>query len=82
VIPGKHGGPALELVEVVVAIPDTPGALARLFADTGDAGVNIEDLRIDHDPARAYGHVEIDVAVEQADRLVEALVARGWSAHR
>ena len=81
-IPGKHGGPTLELAEVTVAIPDQPGALAQLFADTGDAGVNIEDLRIDHDPGRAYGHVEIDVAVDQADRLVEALVARGWSAHR
>lgn len=81
-IPGKHGGPTLDLAEVEVAIPDQPGALARLFADTGDAGVNIEDLRIDHDPGRAYGHVEIDVAVDQADRLVEALVARGWSAHR
>ncbi len=81
-IPGKHGGPTLSLAEVTVAIPDQPGALAKLFADTGDVGVNIEDLRIDHDPGRAYGHVEIDVGVDQADRLVEALVARGWSAHR
>jgi prephenate dehydrogenase len=81
-IPGKHGGPALVLAEITVAIPDQPGALARLFADTGDAGVNIEDLRIDHDPGRAFGHLEIDVAEEQADRLVEALAARGWAAHR
>jgi prephenate dehydrogenase len=81
-IPGKHGGPTLALAEVTVAIPDQPGALARLFADTGDVGINIEDLRIDHDPGRAYGHVEIDVGVDQADRLVEALVERGWSAHR
>jgi len=81
-IPGKHGGPVLELAEVTVAIPDQPGALARLFADTGDAGVNIEDLRIDHDPGRAYGQVEIDVAAAQADLLIEALLARGWSAHR
>jgi prephenate dehydrogenase len=81
-IPGKHGGPSIELVEVTVAIPDEPGALARLFADSGDAGVNIEDVRIDHDPARAYGLVELDVSAEAADRLVEALGARGWSAHR
>lgn len=81
-IPGKHGGPVLALAEVTVAIPDQPGALARLFADTGDAGVNIEDLRIDHDPGRAYGQVEIDVAEDQADRLIDALRARGWSAHR
>jgi prephenate dehydrogenase len=82
VIPGKHGGPAIELAEVTVTIPDEPGALARLFSDAGDAGVNIEDIRIDHDPARAFGLVEIDVSADSADRLVDALDARGWSAHR
>jgi prephenate dehydrogenase len=81
-IPGKHGGPALKLAAVTVAIPDQPGALANLFADARDAGVNVEDLRMDHDPARAYGLVEIDVADDQADRLIEALRARNWSAHR
>ncbi len=81
-IPGKHGGPSLTLAEVTVAIPDEPGALARLFADTGEAGVNIEDVRIDHDPARAYGLVELDVSADSADRLVDALGTRGWSAHR
>ena len=45
-------------------------------------GVNIEDVRIAHDPARAYGLVELDVSAEAADRLVEALGVRGWSAHR
>ncbi|HEY7043399.1 MAG TPA: prephenate dehydrogenase/arogenate dehydrogenase family protein, partial [Nocardioidaceae bacterium] len=81
-IPGKHGGPSIELAEVTVAIPDEPGALARLFTDAGDAGVNIEDIRIDHDPARAYGLVELDVMADVADRLVTALGARGWAAHR
>lgn len=81
-IPGKHGGPTLRLAAVTVAIPDEPGALATLFADARDADVNIEDLRIDHDPGRAYGHIEIDVAAQQADALIEALSARGWSAHR
>jgi prephenate dehydrogenase len=80
-VPGKHGGPVLDLSAVTVAIPDRPGALAELFAHVGEAGVNIEDLRIDHDPGRQYGHVEIDVAADQADRLVEALTARAWTAH-
>jgi prephenate dehydrogenase len=82
VIPGKHGGPSIELAAVTVAIPDEPGALARLFADTGAAGVNIEDIRIDHDPARAFGLVELDVSLTSADQLVDALRARDWSAHR
>jgi prephenate dehydrogenase len=81
-IPGKHGGPAQMLVPVTVAIPDEPGALAKLFADVGGAQVNIEDLRIDHDPARAFGHVEIDVADGAAEGLIEALTDRGWAAHR
>ncbi len=81
-IPGKHGGPGLDVSAVTVAIPDEPGALATLFADARDAGINIEDLRIDHDPGRAFGLVEIDVATEYADRLIEALTARRWSAHR
>jgi prephenate dehydrogenase len=81
-VPAKHGGPTLALTEVIVAIPDRPGALAELFAHVGEAGVNIEDLRIDHDPGRAYGHVELDVAAEHADRLVDALTERDWTAHR
>jgi prephenate dehydrogenase len=81
-VPGKHGGPSLTLTQVTVAIPDRPGALAELFAHVGEAGVNIEDLRIDHDPGREYGHVELDVSADHADRLVEALTERDWTAHR
>lgn len=81
-IPGKHGGPSVELAAVTVAIPDAPGALARLFADVGEAAVNIEDVRIDHDPARAFGLVEIDVAAAAAPEVVTALTDRGWAVHR
>jgi len=81
-IPGKHGGPPVSLDIVTVAIPDEPGALARLFGDVGAAKVNIEDLRIDHDPARAFGLVELDVAADSADELTRALDARGWAVHR
>nr|MBA2559399.1 prephenate dehydrogenase [Propionibacteriales bacterium] len=81
-IPGKHGGPSLALVTVSVTVPDEPGALARLFLDAADADVNIEDLRIDHDPARAFGLVEIDVAEDRADWLAASLRARHWTAHR
>jgi prephenate dehydrogenase len=81
-IPGKHGGPSLALATVAVTIPDEPGALARLFADAADAEVNIEDLRIDHDPARAAGLVEIDVAEDRADWLTAQLRTRNWTVHR
>ncbi|MEQ6902138.1 prephenate dehydrogenase [Nocardioides sp. YIM 152588] len=81
-IPGKHGGPPRPMVAVVVAVPDHPGELARLFADAGDSGVNIEDVRIDHDPGRLVGLVELDVAAEHAEELLGALESRGWAAHR
>lgn len=82
VIPGKHGGPARTETTVFVAVPDHPGELARLLADAGEIGVNIEDLRIDHDPAREYGLVELSVAADQVDHLLGSLEDRGWSTHR
>ena len=81
VIPGKHGGPAVDETGVFVAVPDHPGELARLFADVGEIGVNIEDVRIDHDPARPVGLVELTVAADQADHLLDSLAARGWTGH-
>lgn len=81
-IPGKHGGPSLETSEVYVLVPDHPGELARLFADIGEIGVNVEDLHIDHDPGRPAGLVELVVAVGTAERLRAALEDRNWTAHR
>lgn len=81
-IPGKHGGPAQPVVELFVAVPDHPGELARLLADAGDIGVNIEDLRIDHDPGRQVGLVELTVAAERLEFLQTSLENRGWTTHR
>ncbi|MFP5253108.1 MAG: prephenate dehydrogenase [Actinomycetes bacterium] len=81
-IPGKHGGPALPETSVLVSVPDHPGELARLFADVGEIGVNIEDLRIDHDPARPVGLVELVVAAGEVDHLLASLADRDWTAHR
>jgi prephenate dehydrogenase len=81
-IPGKHGGPAQPTAGVYVAVPDHPGELARLLADAGDIGVNVEDLHIDHDPGRPVGLVELTVAADRADFLAESLEDRGWTSHR
>ena len=82
VIPGKHGGPAVSVAAVFVAVPDHPGELARLFADVGEIGVNVEDVRIDHDPGRPVGLVELTVDADRAEHLCHALADRGWSVHR
>jgi prephenate dehydrogenase len=80
-IPGKHGEEITELATVFVSVPDEPGELSRLMAHTGESGVNIEDIRIDHELGRRVGQVEIAVVAAQATTLVEALTARGWSAY-
>jgi prephenate dehydrogenase len=81
-IPGKHGGPTRPMVSVFVSVPDHPGELARLFADAGASDVNIEDVRIDHDPARETGLVELVVEETRAERLHTSLGERGWETHR
>ncbi|WP_408899376.1 prephenate dehydrogenase [Nocardioides sp. R1-1] len=80
-IPGKHGAAPQPMEAVRVALPDQPGGLARLFADAGASGVNIEDVRIDHDPGRPVGQVELDVVAGRAEELRAALESRGWTTH-
>lgn len=81
-IPGKHGGPAVEMASVFVTVPDHPGNLARLFADCAEAGINVEDVRIDHDPGRPYGLLELVVAAGSEDRVTDSLESRGWTTQR
>ncbi|MDX6278854.1 MAG: prephenate dehydrogenase [Nocardioidaceae bacterium] len=80
-IPGKHGEKVAEFATVFVSVADQPGELPRVMAHTGESGVNIEDIRIDHELGRPVGQVEITVLAAQADTLVKALIARGWSAY-
>ncbi len=80
-LPGKHGGQPGPQGSVFVLVPDHPGELARLFSDVGDIGVNVEDVRIDHDPGRPVGVAEVTVAADRAGHLLAALEDRGWTAH-
>jgi prephenate dehydrogenase len=77
-IPGKHGGPARGFAPVQVVIPDRPGELARLFQATGEAGINIEDLSIEHSPGLPVGVAELWVRPDAVGPLCEALAASGW----
>jgi len=78
-IPGKHGAPRAVYSAVPVVISDAPGELARLFAAVGAAGVNIEDVSIEHSPGQAVGLVTLQVAPESADELGSRLAERGWT---
>lgn len=81
-IPGKHGDQAVAWAPVYVVVADRPRELERVVRDAGESGVNIEDLRIQHELGRPAGVVEIYVLPEHADTLVTELVARGWPAYR
>ena len=47
-----------------------------------EIGVNVEDVRIDHDPGRPVGLVELTVGADSAEHLLESLAERGWTGHR
>lgn len=78
-IPGKHGTAAVTYEQVVVVIPDAPGALARLFADVEAAGVNIEDIAIEHDAARQVGYLTLSVQPERTHELEAVMRQGGWA---
>ena len=80
-IPGKHGAPRTTYASVPVIVPDRPGELARLFVAAGEAGVNVEDVSIEHSPGHPVGLVELMVRPGSADKLAEALGASGWVLH-
>jgi hypothetical protein len=60
---------------------DQLGGLARLFQAAGEAGVNIEDIGIEHSPGLPSGVAELAVKPAAAGPLVAALTARGWPAY-
>lgn len=79
-LPGKHGGVNLnglntKYLLIVVRVDDKPGELARLFNVAASAEVNLEDVRIDHSLGRMTGLVELTVAQDKRDVLVNALTA-------
>ncbi len=82
-LPGKHRSRAgRSFARVGVVLADQPGELGRLLSAAGAAGVNVEDLSIDHAPDHPVGYVDLHVRPEAADRLVHALGGVGWAAHR
>jgi prephenate dehydrogenase len=78
-VPGKHGAAPKPYEVVAVLIGDQPGELARLFADAGAAGVNIEDIRIEHSTGQQAGLVNLMVEPRTAPALTAALRERGWA---
>jgi prephenate dehydrogenase len=81
-IPGKHGGQPRNFRLVQVVIADRPGELARLFNAAGAAGVNIEDIRLEHSPGLPVGVAELSIRPDHAGALLDAMEAGGWPVRR
>jgi prephenate dehydrogenase len=77
-VPVKRGELSAAFSGVRVELADEPGQLARLLVAAGEAGVNVEDLRVEHVPGRARGVIELLVAPDSDSRLRAALAAAGW----
>ena len=77
-IPGKHGGARRRYDVVTVLVPDRPGELARLLADMGAAGINLEELDLEHAPQQPVGLASLAVLPGLGSTLERELTARGW----
>lgn len=77
-LPGKHGSKRAQLANFTVVIEDRPGELARLFNEITEIGINIEDLKLEHNPGAQLGMVELSVEPSGAQKLLDDLTQRGW----
>ena len=77
-LPAKHGGVAADYVDVPVEVKDEPGSLGQVFLAAAEAGINLEDVRIEHTVGRQTAIAHLYVVPNLAAQLGDALAAAGW----
>lgn len=77
-VPGKHGAPPQSFARLIVIVDDRPGQIAAVLRDVAEAGVNVEDMRMDHSAGHQVGMVELSVLPGRREELAEALTEFGW----
>lgn len=80
-VPVKRGQPAAGFVTVPIVVRDAPGELAAVLRALGDAGINVEDVRVEHEPGRARGVVELDVREDVEAALIACMRDSGWEVY-
>jgi prephenate dehydrogenase len=80
-VPLKRGETAAQFATVPIVVRDAPGELAALLRALGDAGINVEDVRVEHEPGRPIGVVEIDVHEDAAPALIACMQQSGWQVY-
>jgi prephenate dehydrogenase len=78
-VPRKRGERDRAFVPVSVAVPDRPGQLAALLGSAAAAGINVEDVRVEHLPGRPTGVIELLVHTDAQVAARTALAAAGWT---
>jgi prephenate dehydrogenase len=77
-VPRKRGEHDGDFVPVSVSVPDRPGQIAGVLVSAAEAGVNVEDVRVEHLPGRPTGIVELLVHHEAQADARRALADAGW----
>jgi prephenate dehydrogenase len=80
-VPLKRGESAAGFAAVPIVVRDAPGELAALLRALGDAGINVEDVRVEHEPGRPVGVVEIDVREDAVPALIACMRESGWQVY-
>ena len=77
-VPVKRGETDRDFAVVGVSVPDRPGQLAGVLVSAAEAGINVEDVRVEHLPGRPSGVIEVVVAADTREDARAALAAAGW----
>jgi prephenate dehydrogenase len=77
-VPLKRGRGSVDFSTVTVDVDDRPGRLASLLVDAAAAGINVEDVHVDHVPGRPRGSIELLVRAGAGAQLAGVLRTAGW----
>ena len=77
-VPVKHGEQDSAFARVSIGVSDRPGQLAGVLVSAAEAGINVEDVRVEHLAGRPRGVIELLVQDTARTRAQQALAAAGW----
>ena len=77
-VPRKRGELDRDFVVVPVSVLDEPGTLAGVLVSAAQAGINVEDVRVEHLPGRPTGVIELLVHPSAEEHARASLAQAGW----
>ncbi len=77
-VPVKRGGTDSDFAIVGVRVADRRGQLAGVLLAAADAGIDVEDVRVEHLSGRPSGVVELLVTAAERPRARTLLTRAGW----